>query len=509
MEILHWIIAIAVVVIVLFYQWKFKTEILKNLSEYIDIFNGIKGQLSISNGEIVSCAKLDKLQAIDQQIAEKQSELALGLISEEDAINHQYSLMNDLQQARYDIVNQDKIAVGGEIFQLIIANLNNYLRKNINSVADYHLMKDIIDRNCEVKEEEISTQLPFPLYAGLVGTMLGIIVGVITLAFGLGENLDVQSITPLLTCVGLAMIASAVGIIITTQCSNKYKDAQKQLAKDKDEFLSWIQAELLPNVGTDFPSAISKMAGNLSEFNNTFSTNVRELRSTLKTVNDSYAAQAEVLERIKGWKIDRIATANAEIYDKLKNSTEEIGSLVNHLQSLSSHFNQQNENSQRMAALLSSWETEVESRKANISKVVAKVDDYLKENLCALKESSDAIVADMNKSFTKQVDALNSQVETMPKLVKELDNLTNIKDSIHKLEQATENQTKKITDLTSAIRELSQIKVTGGTVSVANPFIQIWDRMPKWVRWVSIVCVSIIPLYCFVSLVYFIVNLFI
>lgn len=507
MDILHWIIAIAVVVVVLFYQLKYRKEILKNLSEYIGIFNGIKGQITISDGEIVSCAKLENLQAIDQQIVEKQNELTQGLIFGEDEINHQYSLLCDLQQSRIEIVNQDKIAVGGEIFQLIISNLNNYLRKNINSVADYHLMKDIIDRNCEVKEEEISTQLPFPLYAGLVGTMLGIIVGVITLAFGLGDNINVQSITPLLTCVGLAMIASAVGIIITTYCSNKYKDAQKQLAKDKDEFLSWIQAELLPNIGTDFPSAISKMAGNLSEFNNTFSTNVRELRSTLRTVNDSYVAQTELLERIKGWKIDRIATANAEIYDKLKNSTEEIGSLVNHLQSLNVHINQQNDNSQHMATILNSWETEIESRKSNISKAVAKVDDYLKENLNTLKESSDVIVTDMTKNFSKQVDILNNQVETLPKLVKELDNLSSIKDSFHRLEQATENQNRKIDDLTNAIRELAQTKVTGGTVSFANPFMHVWKRIPKWGHWLLVIFVSLIPLYCLVSLIFFFVNL--
>ena len=47
-------------------------------------------------------------------------------------------------------------------------------------------MKDIIDRNCDSVEEEIQALIPIPIYLGLVGTMLGILVGAGLLVFSGG-----------------------------------------------------------------------------------------------------------------------------------------------------------------------------------------------------------------------------------------------------------------------------------------------------------------------------------
>ena len=60
----------------------------------------------------------------------------------------------------------------------ILRSINNYLANNKGNVSDFHLMKDIVDRNCDSVEEEINTQIPVPLYLGLIGTMTGILVGI-------------------------------------------------------------------------------------------------------------------------------------------------------------------------------------------------------------------------------------------------------------------------------------------------------------------------------------------
>src|SRR5690625_2919753 len=65
----------------------------------------------------------------------------------------------------------------------IIDILNKYLLNNKGAVSDYHLMKDIVDRNCDAKEDEIQAQIPIPLYLGLAGTMLGILIGLGFLVF--------------------------------------------------------------------------------------------------------------------------------------------------------------------------------------------------------------------------------------------------------------------------------------------------------------------------------------
>ena len=99
---------------------------------------------------------------------------------------------------------------------VIVSSINKYLDNNQNSVSDFHLIKDIIDRNCDADEEEIQTQVPMPMYFGLMGTMAGILVGVAMLVISGGVNTlisgtggataGVTGIDSLLGGVALAMV---------------------------------------------------------------------------------------------------------------------------------------------------------------------------------------------------------------------------------------------------------------------------------------------------------------
>ncbi len=70
--------------------------------------------------------------------------------------------------------------------------LNNYLIRNKGAASDYGLIKDVVERNCNSLEEEIETQTPWPLYFGLMGTMLGIIVGIGDIAINVGFDQFVE-----------------------------------------------------------------------------------------------------------------------------------------------------------------------------------------------------------------------------------------------------------------------------------------------------------------------------
>ncbi len=54
------------------------------------------------------------------------------------------------------------------IFNVILTSINRYLANNKGQVSDYYLMKDIVDRNVDAKEDEINTLIPIPLYLGLI-----------------------------------------------------------------------------------------------------------------------------------------------------------------------------------------------------------------------------------------------------------------------------------------------------------------------------------------------------
>lgn len=224
------------------------------------------------------------------------------------------------------------------VFIEIISSLNQYLAKNQGSVSDFNLMKDIVERNSSSVDEEIDSQISLPINVGLMGTMVGIIFGVIFLlnsgvldSLVSGQNADISGINALLEGVAIAMVTSVVGIILSTILTVKFKRARKETEKEKNDFLTWMQSELLPSLSADFSSVINDMTLRLSEFNNTFSTNVQSIESLLGTVKDTTANQASMLETINNLKINKIARANIEVYDKLQNCTEDLAVFAEYL----------------------------------------------------------------------------------------------------------------------------------------------------------------------------------
>lgn len=129
-----------------------------------------------------------------------------------------------------------------ETFQNILCSINNYLYKNKGAASDFMLIRDIVERNCDSKEEEINTQTPIPLYIGLMGTMTGIIIGIGRTAvlgggFSTFINNPEQAIGELMGGVAIAMIASLVGIILTTVSSLMSKTSKSKLEAGKMNFI--------------------------------------------------------------------------------------------------------------------------------------------------------------------------------------------------------------------------------------------------------------------------------
>lgn len=234
------------------------------------------------------------------------------------------------------IVYQPK---ANKTFKVIVDCINDYITNNGNRANDYHLMQDIVERNCDSKEEEIQSQIPTTLYLGLIGTMLGIIIGISELFIGNGLSellkgtVETTAIENMLKGVAVAMIASAVGITLTTILTFIFKNAKAKNSGDKNQFLSWIQANLLPAMSSDVNTALDKMSTALAEFNSQFADNTQKLNSTLSLVAETSKNQAELYNIINQLDIAEMAKANVKVYKALKDSADEITSLAQMLHS--------------------------------------------------------------------------------------------------------------------------------------------------------------------------------
>jgi hypothetical protein len=361
--------------------------------------------------------------------------------------------------------------------------INNYLSANKSGVSDFHLMKDIVDRNCDAQEEEINTQVPIPLYFGLVGTMVGILVGIgyLWVSDGLRSLLDPDSsanatsgVEALLGGVALAMISSILGILLTTFGSIKAKKAKAKVEKNKHAFLSWIQARLLPNLSSGTAQALEKMSQNLGAFNSTFSANTSELGKALSQVNESYRLQVQLLDAVKQIADKDVSTKNIQLYKALKNSTEEIGVLATYLNNVNEYLanvkalnekldtsEQRAKTVEEMAVFFKAEVQQIEARKGAINKAVGTVDDTLQATLSQLKDHAEVQLEELKKSTSKQYDFLQENRNELRVIVAELKNLSAVKESISKFEQATRAQTGKLDSLATTIRILAEAKAEG------------------------------------------------
>lgn len=358
-----------------------------------------------------------------------------------------------------------------------------------------------------------------------MGTMLGIIVGIlylwlsgdldallgVTAAAGSGAG----GIKALLGGVALAMISSIVGIALTTYGSWQAKQIKSDEESAKHNFLSWMQAELLPAMNTDAASAMRMMVDNLSAFNTTFAANTKELNDSLSHVAETTKGQAEILEAINDLKINRIAAANIEVYDKLKNCTAEIGQLGEYLSHVSGYLanvralNQKLDNADARSRMIEDMATYFKQERANIdtiSGVIARsmgdADSALQKSIEVLKENvtkqNDELVQHMveqNQRLVKVLDeqqsTLESRSQEMGKLISEISQLTEVKKTMSNLEKAMLDQNKKIDSLVRSISELAHLKTTG-TVQPQNR--SSLNMMPRWllITLVAIVALSFI-----------------
>jgi xanthosine utilization system XapX-like protein len=412
------------------------------------------------------------------------------------------------------------------VLAVILISINKYLSNNKGAVSDFHLMKDIVDRNCNAVEEKINTQIPIPLYLGLMGTMAGILTGVGFLVISGDLNALLGNTTPdnnvsegvgaLMGGVALAMISSIVGILLTTIGSSIVQKSKAIVEKNKNTFLSWIQAELLPNLSSDVSGALVKMSKNLTYFNKTFSSNTEQLQQVFQQINESYRSHAEMMESINRMKITEIATANIEVYDKLKNCTDEIGHFSIYLQNVNeyiSNVKSLNEKLDRnemrtkvvedMGIFFKSEIEQIEARKGFINQTIGTIDNTLQKTFNKLQENVVELANQLSRTNVQQTEKLEKAIdeqqvilrkklEETPKLIEELRNLTEIKRGITNFKDATDRQNKKIDELAAAIRELAQVKSAGGSVK---------STMPRWLKIIAIVGGGLISLSCLIFII--------
>ncbi|MGY5846613.1 hypothetical protein ACW6QP_04275 [Salegentibacter sp. HM20] len=226
-----------------------------------------------------------------------------------------------------------------ETLEDILNSVNGYLLRNKGAVSDFNLVKDIVDRNIDKADDEISNHLPTPLYLGLMGTMLGIVGGLILMPAVSGGDTEnaIGGIDALLNGVKIAMIASVVGLFLTILGNYFFFKARKKVEHQKHDFFTFIQTRLLPILSKNTSSSIYSLQANLLKFNKDFTINMNSFSSTVNEVRQTFDSQLEVVQELKRIDVANIAKYNIDVMQQLQISFKKLKDLSEYLDNMN-HF---------------------------------------------------------------------------------------------------------------------------------------------------------------------------
>lgn len=331
-------------------------------------------------------------------------------------------------------------------FRDIKRSINKYVANNNKSVVEFGILKDAVDRQCDAIEDEVEVQTPVPLYLGLAGTMIGIITGLIALLVNdslsnlmTGTSTQISpevasaasvnaanGVTHLLWGVAIAMIASFVGIILTTRTSYIFKNLKQDAEDSRSTFITWIQARLLPQLPNDMSGALSGLVTNLENFNRTFVQNTNNLGQVLSAVNESYASQAELLRQVQGMNLVEVASQNIAVLRELNSATDRLRGFNEYLRSLSMttqtirEFNEEFLHQENIVNTLTQikdfFEREVnaiDQRRAMIEQKMVSVDQRIGETVDELNSTASDRLRDYGTEYLRQAESLRESMNAV------------------------------------------------------------------------------------------------
>ena len=309
-------IEICLIIGVIIYQLYHTRIVLININILKTIF---KVQIDVKNGYIEKENLNKKEKTIDD------------IVFFEDEESVQNDSFSDNRIVKISIAETS----GSGIILRIKDDINNYLLNNYGASVNFSIIKDIIDREVDVKDEEISHAIPTPMYLGLAATMIGIIFGLFAMSTLNGEHFS-KGIDALITGVKMAMFGSLTGLACTTILSSFfYKSAKRKVIEDKNRQISYLQAKLLPELIHAEDTGVSGLKASLDVFAREASKIVNNVNNATIQTSLNIAAQQDVLMKIEKLNVTKVSKTNIELFDRLEANLEAFNKFSEYLSLMS------------------------------------------------------------------------------------------------------------------------------------------------------------------------------
>jgi BMFP domain-containing protein YqiC len=253
-----------------------------------------------------------------------------------------------------------------EINRRIKESVNQYLINNHGASINYSIIKDIVDREVDGKDEQVSNLIPLPLYLGLAATIVGIIFGLFAMP-ELGGSGSLDGIDQLMNGIKIAMFASLSGLVWTiTLTAYIYNNAKQKLLTEKNLQLNYLQEKLLPIIFKDEDGGVLGLKRSIDDFSRSSNSIVTEINSVATKLESNIASQHSTLDKIEQLNITHLSKVNVELFDRIEKNMESFNKFSEFVGQLS---------------VISENLKSFSNKTASIDSVAQKIDSNLEESL--------------------------------------------------------------------------------------------------------------------------------
>lgn len=456
----------------------FKIRLFKRIIPNIDSLYVTKVVVPVSELESLSPKEfLNNIDSYKEAQTDINSNEDLDENESLDLFNNSNQIIEDIEKTEVNIIELD--GKGNKVFDNILFSVNNYLIRNRGASSDFNLMKDIVERNTDAVEEDINLSVGTPLYLGLMGTMMGIVIALFNMPdLGVelgteqtGKTLD-EGIAMLIGGVKIAMIASFVGLMLTIINSGwVFKGSRSYSEARKNEFYTFIQVELLPIINQGLASTLDSLQRNLLQFNKEFSSNLKGLTGVFDSNRSAIREQKELLDAIDKAKVSEMTKYNVAVLKQLdlsvgkfekfnaflSNTTQfvensqlivtksnELLARTDNFKTIAENLDSKLNQSQQLLTFLSEHFNKLEEHKEYTSNTVADVGHSISETFKELKEhiqnSSEAV-----KQFTiDEIEALKNALSESKTNLVNLEHLSTLKTDVSQFKNNSATQGERL-----------------------------------------------------------------
>lgn len=331
----------------------------------------------------------------------------------------------------------------------LLSEINNYILKT-RGTTDFSIIQNKVERALNMLYEQAEAKLSFPTHLGLMGTFVGVFLGIIMFIPGFSGDGEVRdnSIKNLLLGVIVSMSTSFIGLLLTTLNTAYLSKTQKEVEENKNEFYNFVQTELMPSLDVSLVVAITKLHETVDEFEPAFEKVIGKFQETFDRCTKAF-----------GDSFEKNVTTVADAVDVMGRNMDKI-----------------NENIELQKSVLSTFKSDEVVR--GLEKYVEAANHFvgITQSLNKFEEARRMMLAAAQEAIKLQNDYADSLVvprEVAVRVNQILDRVKNFEENINRLGDKLNDRDILGNDVVNAIRD--QVNGIEKKNKIAESYLQKAD----------------------------------